>query len=65
MIFCGELALDGRVKPIAGCLPMAIQARDSGYSDFILPAENAWEAAVLRCGLRSAPQVISPRWSNI
>jgi magnesium chelatase family protein len=46
-IFCGELALDGRVKPVAGRLPMAIQARDSGYSDFILPAENAREAAVL------------------
>jgi magnesium chelatase family protein len=47
MIFCGELALDGRVKPVAGCLPMAIQARDSGYGDIILPAANAQEAAVL------------------
>jgi len=47
MIFCGELSLDGRVKPVAGCLPMAIQARDSGYSDIILPAANAHEAAVL------------------
>jgi magnesium chelatase family protein len=47
MIFCGELSLDGRVKPVAGCLPMAIQARDSGYSDIILPAANAQEAAVL------------------
>ena len=46
-IFCGELALDGRVKPVAGCLPMAVQARDCGYSDFIVPAENAQEAAVL------------------
>ena len=47
MILCGELALDGRVKPVAGCLPMAIQARDSGYDNIILPAENAQEAAVL------------------
>ncbi len=47
MILCGELSLDGRVKPVAGCLPMAIQARDSGYSDIILPAANAEEAAVL------------------
>jgi magnesium chelatase family protein len=47
MIFCGELSLDGRVKPVAGCLPMAIQARDSGYGDIILPAANAREAAVL------------------
>ncbi|MDR3566503.1 MAG: YifB family Mg chelatase-like AAA ATPase [Syntrophobacteraceae bacterium] len=47
MIFCGELALDGRVKPVAGCLPMAIRARDSGFDDLILPGENAREAAVL------------------
>jgi magnesium chelatase family protein len=47
MIFCGELALDGRVKPIAGCLSMAIQARDSGYGDIIVSAENAREAAVM------------------
>ncbi len=47
MIFCGELSLDGRVKPVAGCLPMAIQARDCGYSEIILPAANAQEAAVL------------------
>ena len=48
MIFCGELALDGRIKPIAGCLPMAIQARDSGYAELVLSAENAREASVLR-----------------
>jgi magnesium chelatase family protein len=47
MILCGELALDGRVKPVAGCLSMAIQARDSGYGDLILPAQSAREAAVL------------------
>ncbi len=47
MIFSGELALDGRVKPVAGCLPMTITARDCGYKDIILPAANANEAAVL------------------
>ena len=47
MIFCGELSLDGRVKPVPGCLPMAIMARDSGYKDIIIPAANAQEAAVL------------------
>jgi len=48
-IMAGELALDGRVKPVAGCLPMAIQARDRGYSDLIVPAANAREAAVIDC----------------
>ncbi len=47
MIFCGELALDGRVKPVIGCLPMAIRARESSYGDLVLPAQNAREAAVL------------------
>ena len=62
MIFCGELALDGRVKPVAGCLPMAIQARDSGYGDIVLPAANAQEAAVLtEIGERkSGKEVLSP-----
>ena len=48
VILMGELSLDGRVKPISGCLPMAIQARDSGYKEVLLPADNAREAAVVR-----------------
>ncbi len=47
-IFIGELSLDGRVKPISGCLPMAIQARNSGYGEVLLPADNAREAAVVQ-----------------
>ncbi len=43
----GELALDGRVKPIPGSLPMAIQARGSGYARILLPAACAKEAAVV------------------
>jgi magnesium chelatase family protein len=42
----GELSLDGRVKPVTGCLPMAIQARSCGYDEFLVPADNASEAAV-------------------
>ena len=33
MLMTGELALDGRVKPVAGCLPMSILARDLGYRE--------------------------------
>ena len=47
MLLTGELALDGRVKPVSGCLPMSILARDSGYRDAIVPAQNAPEAAVI------------------
>jgi len=42
----GELSLDGRVKPVAGSLPIAIQARRSGYAELLLPQSNACEAAV-------------------
>ncbi len=43
----GELALDGRVRPIKGALAMALRCRDEGLKGIILPAENAAEAAVV------------------
>jgi magnesium chelatase family protein len=45
-ILVGELALDGRIKPVAGTLPMAIQVRKAGYTSIILPTDNAHEAAI-------------------
>ncbi|MDR2563248.1 MAG: YifB family Mg chelatase-like AAA ATPase [Prevotellaceae bacterium] len=46
-IIMGELSLDGEVRPIKGALPIAIQARAHGFDGFILPKENAREAAVV------------------
>jgi magnesium chelatase family protein len=46
-LIMGELSLDGGVKPIKGALPIAIEARKSGYKGFILPVTNAREAAVV------------------
>lgn len=43
----GELSLDGSLLPIKGVLPMAILARKMGMKGFILPADNATEAAVV------------------
>ena len=43
----GELALDGRVKPIKGALPTALLAREKKFSGVLLPRENADEAAVV------------------
>lgn len=43
----GELALDGRVKPVTGCLPMAIAAKAAGYPGIVVPWENRREAAVV------------------
>ena len=46
-IILGELSLDGILRPIKGVLPIAIEARKQGYKGFILPAENAHEAAIV------------------
>jgi len=46
-IIMGELSLDGTIHPIKGVLPIAIQARAENFKGFILPKENAKEAAVV------------------
>jgi magnesium chelatase family protein len=46
-LIMGELSLDGGVKPIKGVLPIAIEARKNGFKGFILPLQNAREAAVV------------------
>jgi magnesium chelatase family protein len=46
-IIMGELSLDGDVRPIRGALPMAIEARNHKFKGFILPKENAREAAIV------------------
>src|SRR5699024_6110057 len=45
-VVMGELSLDGSLKPIRGALPIAVNARREGFRGFILPRENAPEAAV-------------------
>lgn len=46
-IILGELSLDGNLQPIKGALPIAIKARTEGFKGFILPEQNANEAAVV------------------
>ena len=43
----GELALDGSVRPVKGCLSVAMAARDQGVKKLIVPADTAREAAVV------------------
>ena len=43
----GELSLDGTLQPIKGALPIAIKAREAGFKGFIVPKQNAREAAVV------------------
>ena len=46
-IIMGELSLDGTLQPIKGVLPIAIKAREEKFKGFILPKQNAKEAAVV------------------
>jgi magnesium chelatase family protein len=46
-VITGELALDGRIRPIRGALSMALMARNNRYKRFICPVGNAVEAAVV------------------
>ena len=43
----GELALDGRVRRVNGCLSMAIKCKEAGMKGLILPVDNAPEAAIV------------------
>lgn len=47
MLMMGELSLDGRVKPVKGTLPMAIEAKRTGYRSVLVPYDNRKEAAVV------------------
>jgi len=46
-IFLGELALNGKIRPIKGALPIAISLKDS-HKKLLLPSENAYEASVVK-----------------
>ncbi|MFN0138032.1 MAG: YifB family Mg chelatase-like AAA ATPase [Phycisphaerae bacterium] len=46
-LIAGELALDGRVRPIKGALSMAMLAKELGKRGVIVPRDNAEEAAVV------------------
>lgn len=47
-IFCGELSLDGRIKPVNGALPIAMGLRKMDKKVLILPKENSKEAATVK-----------------
>ena len=53
-VFVGELGLDGQVRPVRGALCLALAARDGGFEEIVLPAENAAEACAVD-GIRVIP----------
>jgi magnesium chelatase family protein len=46
-LMIGELSLDGRIKPVTGSLPMAIEAKRLGYHSILVPYDNRREASVV------------------
>jgi len=61
-VIVGELALDGRVRPVNGVLSMAMTAAANGFSRMVVPLGNAREAAVVQdievYGVGSLAQVV-------
>lgn len=62
-LIMGELSLDGSLQPIKGALPIAIKAKEEGFKNFILPIQNAKEAAIVDglnvFGIQNIEQVIN------
>jgi magnesium chelatase family protein len=61
-LVAGELALDGRVRPVRGVIALAALAKLRGARGVIVPAENADEAAVVGgldvFGVRTLTEVV-------
>ena len=45
-MFFGELALDGRIRPVHGALAMAIHAREKKFFSLFVPEDNSREASI-------------------
>jgi len=65
-LMVGELALDGTLRPVKGALPMAVEARNKGIKNIVVPHDNASEAAVVEdvdvYGFKHLEEVIA--WMN-
>lgn len=43
----GELALDGRVRPVKGILSLTLEAKNAGHRAILVPLDNAREASLV------------------
>ena len=48
LLFVGELALQGDLRPVRGVLSLALTAKACGLQGIVVPVENAREAAVVQ-----------------
>lgn len=47
VIHCGELGLDGRIRPVNGVLPSLHSGLQAGFERFVVPVGNQQEASLL------------------
>lgn len=47
ILFLGELALDGKVKPISGTLPLVLGAKKLGFRQVVIPQRNYPEVSTI------------------
>lgn len=61
--FIGELSLSGDLRPVAGVLPMTIEAKQAGLRNIFVPEENAGEASFVEginvFGIKSVKQIMN------
>ncbi len=61
-LFLGELALDGRLKPVKGILSSTVLAKRKGFKGIVIPKENEKEAALVQdldiYGMENLVQVV-------
>lgn len=61
-MFAGELALDGRIRPVRGIIALASLAKQRGMAGVVVPMDNAPEAAVVPgvdvVGVRTLTEVV-------
>jgi magnesium chelatase family protein len=53
-IIIGELALDGKLRPVKGALAIAGLTKEKGFSEIILPKANAPEAALISASTKAS-----------
>lgn len=46
-VLLGELALDGRIRPVRGVLPAVLAAKQDGWPTVVVPMDNLYEAALV------------------
>ena len=59
LMVLGELELSGRLRPVRGVIAAVDAGLRAGIGNFIVPAENAREAAIMAPGKFAAPETLA------